>query len=79
VFKTKEQLSRAVHEDIVMGKLHGLTIGSDVCATLHMNLSMADLDWCLDSIMPVGPSHLMALPTKCDPMLGYMTTCMLAD
>jgi ethanolamine ammonia-lyase large subunit len=74
VFRTREQLSRAVHEDIVMGKLHALTIGSDVCATLHMNLSMEDLDWCLDSIIPVGPSHLMALPTKCDPMLGYLTT-----
>lgn len=53
-----------------MGKLHSLTIGSDVCATLHMDLSFEDLDWCLDSIIHVRPSHLMSLPTKNDPMLG---------
>lgn len=74
VFRTKEQLVRCCLEDIVMGKLHGLTIGLDVCSTLHMDVSLDDLDWCLDRIMPANPAYLMALPTKIDPMLGYLTT-----
>lgn len=74
VFKTKEQLVRCCLEDTVMGKLHGLTIGLDVCSTLHMDVSLADLDWCLDQIMPANPAYLMALPTKNDPMLSYLTT-----
>ncbi|MCA9015057.1 MAG: ethanolamine ammonia-lyase subunit EutB [Planctomycetaceae bacterium] len=74
VFRTKEQLVRCCLEDIVMGKLHGLTIGLDVCSTLHMDVSLDDLDWCLDQIMPANPAYLMALPTKIDPMLGYLTT-----
>ncbi len=74
VFRTREQLVRCCLEDIAMGKLHGLTIGLDVCSTLHMDVSLDDLDWCLDRIMPANPAYLMALPTKNDPMLGYLTT-----
>lgn len=74
VFKTKEQLVRCCLEDTVMGKLHGLTIGLDVCSTLHMDVSLDDLDWCIEQIMPVNPAYLMALPTKNDPMLSYLTT-----
>ncbi|MBM83556.1 MAG: ethanolamine ammonia-lyase [Planctomycetaceae bacterium] len=74
VFRTKEQLVRCCLEDIVMGKLHGLCIGLDVCSTLHMDVSLDDLDWCLNEIMPANPAYLMALPTKIDPMLGYLTT-----
>lgn len=74
VFRTKEQLVRCCLEDIVMGKLHGLCLGLDVCSTLHMDISLDDLDWCLDQIMPANPAYLMALPTKIDPMLGYLTT-----
>lgn len=29
---------------------------------------------CLDEIMPINPAYCMALPTKNDPMLGYLTT-----
>lgn len=74
VFRTREQLVRCCLEDLVMGKLHGLTIGLDVCSTLHMDVSLDDLDWCLDQVMPAHPAYLMALPTKIDPMLGYLTT-----
>lgn len=74
VFRTREQLVRCCLEDIVMGKLHGLCIGLDVCSTLHMDVSLDDLDWCLDQILPANPAYLMALPTKIDPMLGYLTT-----
>ena len=74
VFKTREQLVRCCLEDIAMGKLHGLTIGLDICTTLHMTVSLDDLDWCQDQIMPANPVYLIALPTKNDPMLGYLTT-----
>lgn len=74
VFRSREQLVRCCLEDIAMGKLHGLCIGLDVCSTLHMDVSLDDLDWCLDQILPANPAYLMALPTKIDPMLGYLTT-----
>jgi ethanolamine ammonia-lyase large subunit len=74
VFRTREQLVRCCLEDIVMGKLHGLTIGLDVCSTLHMDVSLDDLGWCLEQLMPANPGYLMALPTRNDPMLSYLTT-----
>ncbi len=74
VFKSREQLVRCCLEDIAMGKLHGLTIGLDICTTLHMTVSLEDLDWCQDQIMPANPVYLIALPTKSDPMLSYLTT-----
>jgi ethanolamine ammonia-lyase large subunit len=74
VFKDREQLVRCCLEDIAMGKLHGLTIGLDICSTLHMSVSLEDLDWCQEQIMPANPAYLMALPTKSDPMLSYLTT-----
>lgn len=74
IFRTREQLVRCCLEDIVMGKLHGLTIGLDICSTLHMQVDLDDLDWCIEQIMPACPAYLMALPTKNDPMLSYLTT-----
>lgn len=74
VFRTREQLIRCCLEDLVMGKLHGLCIGLDICSTLHMDISLDDLDHCLEAIVPAQPAYLMALPTKIDPMLGYLTT-----
>src|SRR5690606_20851024 len=61
-------------EDLTMGKLHGHLTGLDVCATFHMNISREDLDWCLERLLPAKPGYLMALPTKIDPMLGYLST-----
>ncbi|MEN0002885.1 MAG: ethanolamine ammonia-lyase subunit EutB [Bacteroidota bacterium] len=74
VFKSKEQLVRCCLEDTVMGKLHGLAIGLDICSTLHMDVTLEDLDWCIEQVMPANPAYLMALPTKNDPMLSYLTT-----
>ena len=74
VFRCKEQLVRTCLEDIVMGKLHGLTIGLDICTTLHMSVSLDDLEWSQDQIMPANPAYLMALPTRNDPMLSYLST-----
>ncbi|MGE4492933.1 MAG: ethanolamine ammonia-lyase [Syntrophotalea sp.] len=74
IFKTREQLVRCCLEDIAMGKLHGLIIGLDICSTLHMPVTLNDLDWCQDQIAPANPGYMMALPTKNDPMLSYLTT-----
>ena len=74
VFRSREQLVRCCLEDTVMGKLHGITLGLDICSTLHMDVSLDDLDWCIEQIMPANPAYLMGLPTKNDPMLGYLTT-----
>jgi len=74
VFQTREQLVRCCLEDIAMGKLHGLTIGLDICSTLHMSVTLDDLDWCQDQILPANPAYLIALPTKNDPMLSYLST-----
>ncbi|WP_375760382.1 ethanolamine ammonia-lyase subunit EutB [Corallococcus exercitus] len=74
VFRTREQLVRCCLEDIVMGKLHGLTLGLDVCSTLHMDVTLDDLGWCQDQLAEAGPAYLMALPTRNDPMLSYLTT-----
>jgi ethanolamine ammonia-lyase large subunit len=74
VFRTREQLVRCTLEDILMGKLQGLTSGLDICTTLHMSVSLDDLEWCQDQIMPANPAYLMALPTRNDPMLSYLTT-----
>jgi ethanolamine ammonia-lyase large subunit len=74
VFRTREQLVRCCLEDIVMGKLHGLMIGLDVCSTLHMDATLDDLGWCQEQLLPANPGYLMALPTRNDPMLSYLTT-----
>ncbi len=74
VFRSREQLLRCCLEDIAMGKLHGLMIGLDICATLHMEVDLDDLEWVQDRVVAACPGYLMALPTRNDPMLGYLTT-----
>ena len=74
VFRTKDQLVRVCLEDTVMGKLHGLTTGLDICATLHMDISLDDLTEAQNEIIRARPAYLMALPTRNDPMLSYLTT-----
>src|SRR4051812_40163122 len=75
VFRTADQLRRACLEDIVMAKLHGLTMGLDVCATFHMGISQAALQETTRRIVELAaPAYLMAVAGNADPMLGYLTT-----
>src|SRR5688572_5809401 len=75
VFKTAAQLERACLEDLVMAKLHGLTMGLDVCATFHMGIRPAELREVTERIVERGaPAYLMAVAGNADPMLGYLTT-----
>ncbi len=75
VFRTGEQLLRACLEDTVMAKLHGTTMGLDVCATFHMSIGPAELRSLTERIVAqAAPAYLMAVAGNADPMLGYMTT-----
>lgn len=75
VFRTGEQLLRACLEDTVMAKLHGITMGLDVCATFHMGIGPAELRTLTERIVvQAAPAYLMAVAGNADPMLGYMTT-----
>jgi ethanolamine ammonia-lyase large subunit len=75
VFRTGEQLLRACLEDTVMAKLHGLTMGLDVCSTFHMGLEPAELHRLTREIVErAAPAYLMAVAGNADPMLGYLTT-----
>lgn len=75
VFATADQLERACLEDTVMAKLHGLTMGLDVCATFHMGIAPAALRQLTARIVQqAAPAYLMAVAGNADPMLGYLTT-----
>jgi len=75
VFRTGEQLLRACLEDTVMAKLHGITMGLDVCATFHMGIGPSELRNLTERIaVQAAPAYLMAVAGNADPMLGYMTT-----
>ena len=75
VFRTGDQLLRACLEDTVMAKLHGITMGLDVCATFHMGIGPVELRTLTEHIVDqAAPAYLMAVAGNADPMLGYMTT-----
>jgi ethanolamine ammonia-lyase large subunit len=75
VFGNAEQLRRACLEDAVMAKLHGLTMGLDVCSTFHMGIEPEPLQALTEQIArEAAPAYLMAVAGNADPMLGYLTT-----
>ncbi len=74
VLKDRQQQARCCLEDIVMGKLHGLPIGLDVWSTLQISVSLEDQHRCREQVMPANPPYLIALQTKNDAMLGYLST-----
>lgn len=75
VFRLPDQLLRACLEDTVMAKLHGITMGLDVCATFHMGIDPDTLQQLTETIVErAAPAYLMAVAGNADPMLGYLTT-----
>jgi ethanolamine ammonia-lyase large subunit len=75
VFRTGDQLLRACLEDTMMAKLHGITMGLDVCATFHMGIEPRELQQLTERIVECAfPAYLMAVAGNADPMLGYLTT-----
>jgi ethanolamine ammonia-lyase large subunit len=75
VFRSPGQLERACLEDLVMARLHGITMGLDVCATFHMGIAPSQLRSVTSRVVARGaPCYLMAVAGNADPMLGYLTT-----
>jgi ethanolamine ammonia-lyase large subunit len=75
VFASADQLERACLEDAVMAKLHGLTMGLDVCSTFHMGIPPGTLRELTSRVVErAAPAYLMAVAGNADPMLGYLTT-----
>ncbi|HSE37616.1 MAG TPA: ethanolamine ammonia-lyase subunit EutB [Blastocatellia bacterium] len=75
VFRTGNQLLRACLEDTMMAKLHGITMGLDVCATFHMGINPQELQKLTEQVVDcAAPAYLMAVAGNADPMLGYLTT-----
>ncbi len=75
VFRSTAQLERACLEDLLMAKLHGITMGLDVCATFHMGIAPSELREVTAGVVRRGaPAYLMAVAGNADPMLGYLTT-----
>jgi ethanolamine ammonia-lyase large subunit len=75
VFRNASQLERVCLEDAVMAKLHGLTMGLDVCATFHMGISPHELRAVTERVVDrAAPAYVMAVAGNADPMLGYLTT-----
>ena len=75
VFASADQLERACLEDAVMAKLHGLTMGLDVCSTFHMGIAPRTLKELTSRVVErAEPAYLMAVAGNADPMLGYLTT-----
>lgn len=75
VFSRGDQLLRACLEDMVIAKLHGITMGLDVCSTFHMGIEPRALQgWTQDIVEQAAPAYLMAVAGNADPMLGYLTT-----
>ena len=75
VFRSAEQLQRTCLEDVAMAKLHGLTMGLDVCATFHMGIAPETLAETTRRVVELAaPAYLMAVAGNADPMLGYLTT-----
>jgi ethanolamine ammonia-lyase large subunit len=75
VFRTGGQLFRTCLEDSMMAKLHGITMGLDVCATFHMGIDPNELHQLTSQIVDcAAPAYLMAVAGNADPMLGYLTT-----
>jgi ethanolamine ammonia-lyase large subunit len=75
VFRGPDQLLRACLEDTVMAKLHGLSMGLDICSTFHMGIDPETLHQLTVQIAAqAAPAYLMAVAGNSDPMLGYLTT-----
>ena len=75
VFRSPDQLVRACLEDAVMAKMHGLSMGLDVCSTFHMGIDPETLRHItLQITSRAAPAYLMAVAGNSDPMLGYLTT-----
>ena len=69
-----KQIARAGLEDHFMGKLMGVSMGTDVCYTNHADSDQDDQE-CLEMLLAsAGVNYLMGIPLGDDVMLNYNTT-----
>ncbi len=69
-----KQITRAGLEDHFMGKLMGVSMGTDVCYTNHADSDQDDQE-CLEVLLAsAGVNYLMGIPLGDDVMLNYNTT-----
>lgn len=69
-----KQVIRAGLEDHFMGKLHGLSMGVDVCYTNHMKADQNDADNLLMLLNSANVNFVMGIPHADDVMLNYQST-----
>lgn len=69
-----KQVTRAGLEDHFMGKLHGLSMGVDVCYTNHMKADQNDIENLAVLLTVAGCNYFMGVPAGDDIMLNYQTT-----
>lgn len=69
-----KQVTRAGLEDHFMGKLHGLSMGVDVCYTNHMKADQNDIENLAMLLTNAGCNFFMGVPVGDDIMLNYQTT-----
>lgn len=69
-----KQVIRAGLEDHFMGKLHGLSMGVDVCYTNHMKADQNDIENLAVLLTAAGCNYFMGIPAGDDIMLNYQTT-----
>lgn len=69
-----KQVTRAGLEDHFMGKLHGLSMGVDVCYTNHMKTDQNDIENLAVLLTAAGCNYFMVVPAGDDIMLNYQTT-----
>lgn len=69
-----KQVIRAGLEDHFMGKLHGLSMGVDVCYTNHMKADQNDVENLAVLLTAAGCNYFMGIPAGDDIMLNYQTT-----
>ena len=74
-FRSNEQMLRASLESVAAAKLHGLTIGLDVCATFQSGMEPLALRQLTRRIAEqAAPVFLNSIAGNADPLLGHLTT-----
>ncbi len=74
-FRSDDQMLRASLESVTAAKLHGLTIGLDVCATFQSGIGPMALRQLTRRIAEqASPAFLNSIAGNADPLLGHLTT-----
>lgn len=74
-FRSGEQMFRASLESVAAAKLHGLTVGLDICAAFQSGIGPAALQQLTAQIAEqASPAFLNSIAGNADLLLGHLTT-----